>query len=209
MDAKILSISQSKGGSGKTTTAINLGGALIEKGYKTIVIDLDMQKPDALNWAKKSNKIDFVKKIDVHNMFEEVLSLRKNYEFIIFDSPPNYLEEGMKAIMCSDFIILPASPSFNDQSNLKKIIDTVKIANKPYGVLVSRLKKNTSIGSSVYNDILENENGFTTYITNRTSMEEAGYAGEWIGTYDKGNDNHKQFLSLVDELLVRLNISRA
>ena len=209
MNTKIIAISQSKGGSCKTTTAINLGGALIEKGFKTVVIDLDLQKPDALNWAAKSTTIDFVKKIDVNNMFDEVLTLRNEYDFIVFDCPPNYIEEGMKAIMCSDFVILPASPSFNDQSNLKKIIDTIKIANKPYGVLVSRLKKNTSIGSSVYNDIREKENGFKTYITNRTAMEEAGYAGEWIGTYDKGNDNHKQFLSLVDELLVRLDISRA
>ena len=120
MNTKIIAISQSKGGSCKTTTAINLGGALIEKGFKTIVVDLDLQKPDALNWAHKSNMIDFVQKIDTSNMFEEILSLKQEYDFIIFDCPPNYLEEGMKAIMCSDFIILPASPSFNDQSNLKK-----------------------------------------------------------------------------------------
>ena len=62
MNTKIIAISQSKGGSCKTTTAINLGGALIEKGFKTVVIDLDLQKPDALNWAAKSTTIDFVKK---------------------------------------------------------------------------------------------------------------------------------------------------
>lgn len=209
MNTKIIAISQSKGGSCKTTTAINLGGALIEIGFKTIVVDLDLQKPDAYNWAKKSNKIDFVKKIDVNNMFEEIISLKKNYDFIIFDCPPNYIEEGMKAIMCSDFVILPASPSFNDQTNLKKIIDTVKIAQKPYGVLVSRLKKNTTIGNSVYQDILTKENGFKTFITNRTAMEESGYAGEWIGTYDKNSDSHKQFLLLANELIDQLNISRA
>ncbi|BCD92643.1 chromosome partitioning protein ParA (plasmid) [Francisella halioticida] len=209
METKIIAVSQSKGGSGKTTTSINITGALIEKGYKAVLVDLDINKPDATRWAKKSDSIDFVRNIDVHNMFDEILELKNEYDFIIFDCPPNYIEEGMKAIMCSDFIILPASPSFNDQSNLKNIIDTIKIANKPYGVLVSRIKKNTSIGTQVYNDILQNENGFKTYITNRTSMEEAGYAGEWIGTYDKGNDNHKQFLSLADELLNRLNISRA
>lgn len=209
MNTKIIAIAQSKGGSCKTTTAINLGGALIEKGFKTVVIDLDLQKPDATTWASKSEKIDYVQKIDVSNMFDEVLRLRNEYEFVVFDCPPNHIEEGTKAIMCSDFVILPASPSFNDQSNLKKTLDTVKISNKPYGVLVSRVTKNTSIGTQVYNDILQKENGFKTYITNRTSMAEAGYVGEWIGTYDKGNDNHQQFLSLVDELIDRLNISRA
>ena len=40
---KVISIINHKGGVGKTTTTANLGGALTQKGYRVLLVDLDGQ----------------------------------------------------------------------------------------------------------------------------------------------------------------------
>jgi chromosome partitioning protein len=39
----IIAVSQHKGGTGKTTTVLNLGAALAERGFKVLLVDLDPQ----------------------------------------------------------------------------------------------------------------------------------------------------------------------
>ena len=43
MSARVISIANSKGGVGKTTTCVSLAEAFAAEGRRTLVVDLDMQ----------------------------------------------------------------------------------------------------------------------------------------------------------------------
>jgi chromosome partitioning protein len=198
--AHVISITQSKGGSTKTTTAINLSGTLKDYGYSVALIDCDKDKPDASRWAGKSNEIDFVFQVFDDKPLDKVNKIKKDHDFVIFDTPPNSQPLALKAIMMSDLVILPVSDSGIDQDNVKESCQTAIMANKPYMFLASKIKKNTKVSQGLLEGLKELETVFTTIISERTIMKECYSAGKYIGSYKSGSESHNEFKSLAKEV---------
>ena len=197
----VIAISQSKGGSTKTTTAVNVCGALIEKGYKAIVADMDKDKPDAINWARQAAHITFVIELFDEKPMDKLDQLKRQYDFIILDTPPNYMPAAFKAIMLSDFIVLPCSPSFLDQNNLTDAISIPRMAQKPFKILGCKVNKRQKLSDKLLNELRNSGLAFHTAITNKTAILECPFEGKWLGQYQPGCPNHVEFLALADELI--------
>ena len=129
---KIMAFSNQKGGVGKTTTCVNMAAYLAQKGYKSLIVDLDPQgnATSGLGFAKSDIKAsvysvmidetpieDAVYKtcVDGLDILPSTIDLagaeveivyRKNRDFIL----KNALEKARK---CYDFITIDCPPSLS------------------------------------------------------------------------------------------------
>lgn len=201
----VISITQTKGGATKTTSSINILGALLESGRTAILCDMDKDKPDALYWADLGNTLNnYVIPLYEDNPKPVLDSLKASYDFILIDTPPNMQAAALKATILSDFIIIPCSVSELDKNALNQAASAAMMANKPYSFLASRTTKHTNSTKDLLNQLSETGDYFLTNITNSVDMIECQKYGEWVGQYKPNCKNHIQYKSLIAELLLKL-----
>lgn len=200
--AKVISLLQQKGGSGKTTTAINLACGLIELGYKVAIVDMDKDKPDAYTWMTKNDENhDFVYNFDEKVVREEVLKLKTNLDFIVIDTPPNFQTVALKSALLSDLIVIPSSPSGMDLSGLMEAKDLALTANKPYRFFANRVQMSSNMSKSLLDFFEEDGCFFQSYVSQSVKFVEAEAEGLYVGKYAKGSKAHLQVKKLAREVV--------
>lgn len=202
MTTVVIAISQGKGGAAKTTTAVNLTGALIELGFNAFLFDWDSEKPDAVKWMQHGDYIDWIKLIDKDDPVLDIETAKKKYDVLIYDTPPNYDPNSFKAIMSSDFVIIPTSMNYLDQENAKSAISVPILAKKPFKILMSKVKKGTKEGKDIQIQVGNQDISFNQIITDRNVVAKCPSAGQWVGQYEKGSDSHNQFLNVAQEVIL-------
>lgn len=201
MVAIVIAISQGKGGAAKTTTSVNLAGALNEIGFSTFLFDWDISKPDALKWKGNGQYIEWIKLINKDDPIKDIEEAKCKNNFLIFDTPPNYEQNAFKAIMASDFVIIPTSINYLDQENAKDAISVPMLAKKPFKILMSKVKKGTKEGKEIQGHVGKQDISFKSIITDRNVIAQCPRNGQWIGQFAKGSDSHQQFLMLAKEII--------
>src|SRR5438105_2291147 len=93
MPAKIIIVTNQKGGSGKTNLAVHMAGTVIRRGYKTLLIDADPQGTATI-WVSNAeagtkNKIRVMGLAATkEKIAQEVKQFVDDYDIIIVDCPP-------------------------------------------------------------------------------------------------------------------------
>ena len=128
MSSHIFSISNQKGGSGKTTLSMNLAAGLSRRG-RTLVIDADPQG-SAGQWSgSASEDRPFpVSVISVGgNLTHEVDRFRRDYDYVVIDCPPTLENENTaKAMVAADTVLIPVLPSPVDLWASVRLANTIE-----------------------------------------------------------------------------------
>ena len=145
---KSIMVINSKGGSGKTTIAVNLAAYCAQKGYETHLVDLDPQG-SSTQWLRERplNK----PKIKGSTKYQKPLKKNKN-TVVIYDVPAAIYGSRLDTyIKKADMIVVPVMPSPIDMKAAGDFLVSLcsmgpVIRNKiKVGLVANRARANTNI----------------------------------------------------------------
>ncbi|WP_115686478.1 ParA family protein [Corynebacterium senegalense] len=129
----VIAISNLKGGTGKTTSAILLATAFHRHGRSVTVVDLDPQG-SATEWAQMAEDAGepLAFPVTLGNV-HTTKNLRETTDFTILDCPPGNPTLIDTAIAAADVVIVPVQPSGIET---ERMWDTIDIAGKDKAVVL-------------------------------------------------------------------------
>lgn len=141
----VISISNPKGGAGKSTSALILGMTLAEKGASVALLDCDPNQPIA-DWATQGGVSGLtvfggVTEQTIISTIDRELSAK---QFVIIDLEGTASRLVSRAILRSDLVLIPIQPSAVDSRQGVKAIRLIReeeeVARReiPYRVFLTR-----------------------------------------------------------------------
>ena len=145
-----LGLVSSKGGTGKTTSAVGLAMVLHRLG-RTLAVDCDPQG-SLMSWseaaAEQGNPLPFtVVSLATRDVHVRLADLGAGYEHVIVDAPPGDLGIIRSAILASAIVLVPVSPSGLDLNRISatfEILAEIGVSHPvDIGVLLTKVRRGT------------------------------------------------------------------
>lgn len=157
----ILSFLNFKGGCGKTTLSVHVATALSLRGHRVLLVDADPQH-SSLDWqvSREIDPLFPVIALPTKTLHKEIQMHAKHYDAIVIDGPPRVDEIARAAIIASDLVLIPVTPSPYDVWAASEIVSLLKeaIIFKPQlksNFVINRKITGTAIGRDVGDALAE------------------------------------------------------
>ena len=173
----VIAVLNQKGGSGKTTVAINLAHALALDGEQVLLVDSDPQG-SARDWNEENDgEILPVVGLDRETLPKDLQAISKGYDWVVIDGAPQIAKLAAAAIKAADLVVIPCQPSPYDIWAASDLVDVIKARQDvtdglpKAAFLVSRAIKNTKLGA----EVLEALEGYELPILKSQTTQRVAY----------------------------------
>lgn len=150
---QVVTIAQQKGGSGKTTLAVNLGVALIRTGHRVALLDTDPQGSLGRWFMTRRARLGDpgleLSTASAWGVSYECEKLRKACDFVIVDTPPKVDADLRPALREADLVLIPVASSHVDLWATDGVLDLVARENRKALLVLNRAKSGTRLAEEV------------------------------------------------------------
>jgi chromosome partitioning protein len=211
MLSKVITISQQKGGTGKTTLAVHLAMAFIKyHNLKVAIIDTDPQgslgKWFMIRSEKKiSNENLTFKTASLWGAQYESKTLKNDHDIVVIDTPPKIESDARPAIEAADLVIIPMAASHVDFWATGAIVEIAKKANKKILVQINRSSQRSKLINKTNEFIKSLDLSSTkTIIGNRQIYTSAMGEGDTAVEKQKKGAAVEEIKNLSEQILLEL-----
>ncbi|MDX2049582.1 MAG: ParA family protein [Rickettsiaceae bacterium] len=207
MSAKIITISQQKGGAGKSTIAVHLAVGLCKKNLKVGLVDIDPQMSSSI-WHEEREKnrekqyitLGFTRASGIR-LAGEINALKLRFDYIIIDCPPHTESDAKSAIRLADLVLIPMQPSPTDLWATSSTLDYAILEQKKVKILLNRYNPSTKLINKL--DVPK-KYLLNTTIGNRVGFASSMLSGGTIVETDPSSIGAQEVENLVSEILALL-----
>ena len=215
---QIIASGNLKGGTGKTTIAVNLACALAVRGLDVILLDVDPQA-SACEWARSGLlpvRVEAAPPLNVGSggrWLARAVELARPVDALIMDLPPLIVPATASAAMIADLIVVPITPSAVDVSPTEQVLRMIRIAResrrdgRPKALLVpNRVDPDGDYHEATQAAIDRLHERWAPPVRQRIAHIDAFALGAWTGGYAPNSEAAADILALADVVAEILGI---